>query len=178
MNKKTLAILFLILLTSQLTLVLAAPFADALFGGEGILGNLVKYVFGYEGGNIRQGIVVMAVWLIIFVAISDMVAVFTAFSSFTSWMIGFGLSVIAANTGVVTGASLWAFGFAAAAGAWVTAAIVISALLAALVVHWRIGGWLQGWVLKRKVLLNASKGGTRVATAIKQLKEIEKEFEK
>lgn len=173
MNKKTLAIFFLVLITFQVAAVIAAPLTP-LFGGEGILGQITKFVFGYEGTDIKQGIVVMAVWMIIFVALSDLVAVFTAFSTFVSWIIGFGLAVIAANTGVISGMALWAFGFVAVAAAWATVLIILSALIAAVVVHTGFNKF-KTWIENRNTLMKSSIAAARVKGFIDIAEEAQKE---
>ncbi|MBI5148462.1 hypothetical protein HZA33_02165 [Candidatus Pacearchaeota archaeon] len=182
MNKKTLILIFLFLLVSQTTLIFAATtlfptdYSKALFGGEGILGNITKYVFGYEGGNIREGIVIMAVWLIIFVAVSDMVSLFATFSSTVSWLIGFGLAVIAANTGFISGLALWAFGAAAALGAIATLVVIVSALLVAVIVHLGLGRF-KPWLERRGVVAATAKGAAEAFAGIRVARGVAKAAE-
>jgi len=123
--------------------------------------NFLKYIFGPiitpEGVNITSSMIItFAIWLLIFVSFSDIIANFSSFSKGISWVIGFCLGLIAANLGwtvsIIKGltgafAVLGTLSLFVALGAAFAAFLIINLGVVSL-------GW---WVTNRRAMMEAHK---------------------
>jgi hypothetical protein len=150
-------------------------------GSNGVFAQIFMYIFGApisaEAINVvSAGIITIAVWLLIFITFSDIIASFSSFNKGVAWGIGFLISVIAANLGFVVKMTAWFIG----AFAFLSGLAVIVGLLAAFVAFIAINigvGKFAEWALKRRAVLSAhqaSAGGKKLAGAIEGMGEIEK----
>ena len=146
--------------------------------GSNALANALQYIFGspiqYQGINaISAAIVTIAVWLLLFVTFSDIIASFTSFSKPVAWISGFLIAVITANIGFVVGVATVLTGIFAFAGTFAVFGGLIGALVAFFAVNWGISK-LGKFVLRRKAMMLANEseqGGTRLKGAITGLGE-------
>ena len=116
-------------------------------------------------------IIVIAIFLLFFVAFSDIIATFSAFSKPVAWVMGFGIAVVMALTKTCLMAAAWMITWTAWAGSVSVFVVLITAFIAAVCVHLGFAG-IAGWVYKRQLMIKAAKGGAQATTAIKHLKEI------
>lgn len=122
----------------------------------------------------------LAIFVIIFFAISDILEAFSTFSPAVAWSIGFGIALIAGVTKVVATVG-GLFGLAAGIGAFGILLIILGALGAAVTLNLGIGGPVRKWRLMRQAEIEgmkAEKGAGRVKSAIGALKEVEGAFGK
>lgn len=120
----------------------------------------------------------LAIFVIIFFAMSDIIALFSTFSETTSWVIGFGLAVIAGVTNVI-GYIAGIMGIAAGIGAIGILLIIIGAVASAVTLNLGIGGAVRRWRLMRDADVRAFKaeaGGVEVAGTIRALKKTGKAY--
>jgi len=163
-----------------MTLVSAGFFSETFAKGPSLLTGGLDFLFGLQKMNSENGqafLIFMAIFIMIFFAASDIFAMFSTFSSLTSWVLGFGLAIIASATGWISTFSMWAFGAAAAFGAGAIVAIIILTFVAAFAVHLGIGGF-AAWAYRRQAGIKAAKGGADVVAAITQLRETARAYEK
>lgn len=122
-------------------------------------GLTLKYVFGIpsdKSTTVTAIIVLIAVWLIFFLAFGDTIAQYGFFSKGIGWVIGFALTVILANMQFYYNLLVNLLGlFSFLAGASIIVALG-SIFAAMLVVNLGLGG-AGTWIYKRKVLQEASK---------------------
>lgn len=101
-------------------------------------------------------ILYLAIFIILFFAFSDIVNLFSTFTETTSWVIGFGLAIIAGVTKTIS----WIagiFAITAGIGAVGIAIIVCTAVFAAVVLHLGVRGPLQRWQKARQIEIDAFK---------------------
>jgi hypothetical protein len=112
---------------------------------EGIFGKIINIFLGENAVKSWELLILhIMVFAILFFALSDIVTLFGKFNETTSWVIGFGLAVIAGVSGgieIIAGI----FKFTATVGAVGIALMVIGAILAAVVLNLGIGGPLKKW---------------------------------
>ncbi len=119
----------------------------------------------------------LVIFFILFFALSDIISMFSTFSEATSWVIGFGLAVVAGVTKFIP----WIvniMGFTAGLGAVGIALIVGGAIFAAVTLNLGITPLFK-WRMTRQNEIEAmksEKGTSKVTSAIKGLKKIEKEL--
>lgn len=141
------------------------------------ISTLIQTVLGIDASNItlESLVLYLAIFAIVFFAISDIMEMFSTFSTTTAWVIGFALALIA---GVLKVYPMIAgfFGIAAGIGALGILIIIAGAIVAAVTLNLGIGGTVRKWRAQRQMEiegLKAYKGGRRVTDAIAGLKEIE-----
>jgi len=144
-----------------------------------------KWIFGQpytiEGvSDVSVLILTIAVWLLIFLTFSDIIATFSSFHKWISWTIGFLIAVIIAQFNWQVKFILFlskVFTMTAATALFIGLG---AAFFAFLVVN--LGLWnLRKWILHRKYLMIASKadvGSKTVSDAITHLGEVETAFSK
>ncbi len=134
------------------------------------LNGIITVVLG-EGATIswENLILYIAIFMILFFALADIVSLFSTFNETTSWVIGFGLAIIAGVTKMVN----WiagVFAVTAGIGAIGIGIIVCAAVFAAVVLNLGIGGPLKKWRRARQKEINkfkAESGFDQVASFIK-----------
>jgi hypothetical protein len=117
-------------------------------------------------------IIRIVIFLIMMFALADILQVFTSFQAGTSWVIGFGLGVIAGVTGT-NAAIANIFGFSAGVGAIGIMIIVLGGIAAAIVLNLGIGGKLREWRVARQIDIERNKsrqGWASVGDAVQGLK--------
>jgi len=120
---------------------------------QGIFGKLIV---SSQLDTIGSFIVTIALWLLFFLTVSDIVATFSSFSRQLSYGIGFLITVIIANFGIVFNfLSLLVILFSFLFGASVMVGL-IGSFLAFLAVNLGIHK-LGVWALKRKAMINLAK---------------------
>jgi len=120
----------------------------------------------------------LAVFLLIFIALAEIVMMFSSFSEGASYLIALGLAIIGGVTGIyqIIVASL---GLTAAIGGVGVAIILIGAILAAISLNWGVTGWVRKWRLRRQAEISSfktMKTAKSVGNAIKALSQIEKDL--
>ncbi len=117
-------------------------------------------------------ILYLAIFAILFFALADIVSLFSTFTETTSWVIGFGLAIIAGVTNIIEFIA-GVFAVTAGIGAIGISIIVISAVFAAVVLNLGIGGPLKKWRQARQKEINkfkAESGFGKVTSFIKGAK--------
>jgi len=110
----------------------------------------------------------LAIFMILFFAMSDIILLFSTFTDTTAWVIGFSLAVIAGVTKMIS----WiagVFAITAGIGAVGISIIIVTAVFAAVVLNLGIRGPLQGWQKARQMEIDsfkAKKGFGQVADFI------------
>jgi hypothetical protein len=93
-----------------------------LKGTNGWLVIALTYIFGNPITDtatinaISAGIITIAVWILLFVTFSDIIASFSTFHKGVSWIIGFIIALIGANLGFVVKMTAWFIGLFAFLG--------------------------------------------------------------
>jgi len=104
-------------------------------------------------------ILYLAIFMILFFAFADIVALFSTFNETTSWVIGFGLAIIAGVTKMISYIA-GIFAITAGIGAIGIAIIICTAVFAAVVLNLGIRGPLQRWQNARQIEINKFKAET------------------
>ncbi|MBI5148463.1 hypothetical protein HZA33_02170 [Candidatus Pacearchaeota archaeon] len=167
---------FKLLLISLFTLVISQVFVSAasVFGEGSILAPIMHYVFGIAPGTAGNEMAILfAVWLIFFVAASDIISLFTMFATFISWLIGFGLAIILANTGANLQIAKSMFGLAATMGTIGIAIILIGGFIAAMLFHFGVT-WALHWLIRARIAKKAATGHQLIIEGAKSFKDVGK----
>ncbi len=112
--------------------------------------------------------IISCIFAILFFALSDIVSLFSTFSEVTSWVIGFGLALIAGVTKIV-GSIAGIFAIVGLMGAIGISIIIIAAIGAAVILNLSIGGPLKRWQERRQSEIESfktAKGFDKVADFI------------
>jgi len=144
-----------------------------------LLKGISIYVFGFKDlenaeftaqyGITSIVIIFIFIWLILFLGFSDIFAMFSGFSTWVSWIIGFAVTVIAANLKVIQIIAIWAINFTAIFGTIAVFIGLIMAFVAFLALS--IGSAkLRNWALDRKMGIYAHKGQAELAEGINTLR--------
>lgn len=185
-------VLFSILLASFLCFVVAAQ-TDAESTVKDILNlpvikQLIGVVFGiwdiedvYDvGGNWVTGaaqastkvgavIIYIMIWLILFVAFSDIVSLFSPFTEWVGWVIGLALAIIAAQLRWIYSMAAWMASATAAFGAIGVFISIIVSIVAATLLGFGTAS-LRKWAVQRKLAIQQVKGLSGRAKAVEGLK--------
>ena len=144
--------------------------------------TVVRIVFGDPAGGFESfsgaplgkvGVIIIhiMIWLILFVAFSDIFGTFMPFTNrYVPWFVGFGMAVIVANFGFIPTIIGWMAAVTAAVGA---GAIFLSMLIAFgffVLVTW-LGNTLKAKILGSKIKMVGEIGSKKTASAIKGLGE-------
>ena len=174
--KKFLSLIFVLLLFisfAQFSFARQYTVGDVLKGMKG-LSNFFELFFGLTPD---QPIEIAIIWLIIFImlffAFSDIIKLFTAFSTRTAYILGFGLALITAMTRSILFIAVWAFGITGALGVFSVIVVIISAFIAFAIIHWATGGPLLKWAIRRKIIISAMRSAEKPSAAWKKLEEFE-----
>lgn len=133
----------------------------------------IQWFYPTEKAPITLVLISIIIFFMLAFAFSEIIRVFTMFSTFTSAIIGTGLAIIAALTRVIFWLSFWIFQFTAGLGVIAIAIILITAFVAAIGIHLAFKPILR-WTARRHVALEAIKEAKSPATAWKKLEEFEK----
>ncbi len=144
-------------------------------GDGGLVEDIITVVLG-EGASVNWEslILYLAIFAILFFALSDIVSLFSTFSETTSWVIGFGLAIIAGVTGAVRGIA-GIFAVTAVFGAVGIAIMIIAAIGAAVILNTFIGGPLKRWQSARQTQIDqfkAARGFAKVGSFVEGAKQI------
>ncbi|MAG11164.1 hypothetical protein CMI44_02535 [Candidatus Pacearchaeota archaeon] len=140
------------------------PSETSIAQGDGA-GKTVKYFDYIIGGvpnmlisntsEVSALIIVIALWLLIFITFADILAVFSTFSREVAWVVGFLISVIAANMNFIVTVSVFAVGIFAFLGALSVFVGMFAAFAAFIAVNWGIGRF-GPWVIHRRAMQAAA----------------------
>ena len=123
------------------------------------LKNIVTVGLGSKAVVSWENLVLyLAIFFMLFFALSDIVMLFSTFTDTTSWVMGFGLAIVAGVTKTIS----WIagiFAITAGIGAVGIAIIIIMAVLAAVVLNMGIRGPLMNWRQKRQTEIDSFKAG-------------------
>ena len=128
--------------------------------------------------TVEQLVLFLAIFVIIFFGLGELVSMFSTFSEATSFIIAFGLAIIAGVTKVISVIASYA-ALTAGIGAIGILLIIVGAIAAAITLNLGVGGAVRRWRMRRQVEIEAmksEKGTGRVTSALKGLKEVEKEL--
>lgn len=153
-----------------------------VFKTESTLLNILNYIFGpptaVTGNNVSNGIITIAVWILLFVTLGDLIMVFSTFSTWVAWVASFLIGAIAANLGAITKSVAYIVGIFAGLGAAAVAVGLIGALIAFVVVN--LGIWkFRKWIIRRRAMqesINIEVGGKKIAESVKALGEVGNAF--
>jgi len=158
---------------------------DDVFGTtDSVLLKIMSYVFGpptaITESPVSNGIITIAVWILIFITLGDIIATFSTFSAWVSWVGAFLIGTIAANLGGVTKIIAWSVGAFAVLGAAAVIVGLAGALFAFVVVN--LGLWyFKRWIVRRRAMQEAATmeaGGKKIAGSVGALGEVGKAFKK
>jgi hypothetical protein len=141
------------------------------------IGKWIADAFGYSDIRASQDWRFMAILLVIFFmlffAFSDIISNFTAFSKTTSYILGFGLAVIAALTKGVLFLAHYVFGITAALGTISVAIVIITAFVVVVFIH--VALWpIQKKAIERRQRRQVRKTVETMKKAKEEMKEIAK----
>lgn len=163
-----------LILASFVAIMLVLPFVMAATPLE----LLLKNVFGVQGAlEISQTIVAIMIWMILFTAFTDLIYALGPFSKTTSWFIGFGLAVIAANVGWVWWFTEFAFSVVAGLGA-AAVAIVLGSIFLLVIATYLGFDKFANWLRARKDAMLADKGIQNMKKGMDVLSEVGKHAKK
>lgn len=167
------------------------------FLGKPVIKQIIGIVFGlwdveetytyYGGVETGSGItkfgaiiVYLMIWLIMFLAFSDIVRMFGAFSEWVGWIIGAALAIAAAQLKLVytfASGSAQAVAYFGIASVWASIIFTFVAFIAV-----SIGfGAMRKWAVKRQVAIHQArsiKGTGKAVEGLKALKELGDETER
>jgi|SRR3989338_8081128 len=147
----------------------------------GWLATAVNAIIGpFAAGSITlEGLILrLAIFVIIFFALGELIALTTSFQQATAYLISFGLALIAGVTKIINLVA-GLFGVVSGLGALGIALIILGGLVSAVTLNLGIGGWIRRWRMERQMEIEAMKsdeGTGRVTSAIKGLKQVERSF--
>jgi len=179
MEKRVSKIIFLSFIATMflLPMVSATGFFTFKIGnwqaGEGL--NTLLGATQIQTG--QQFLIFLAIFMIIFVGFSDIIAGFSPLSETVAWVIGFGLAVITASTGVLAEWAFVLFNFAALFGVFAIFLIIFAAfafIIAAYLGFGTIAANIHSRIYAVKVSKQAMQGAADVNAAIEGLKKIKK----
>ena len=138
------------------------------------LDTIINVILGTGASVSWESLILyLAIFAILFFALSDIVSLFSTFSESTAWVIGFGLAIIAGVTKIIDSIA-GIFAVTAGIGAVGISIIVIAAVAAAVVLNLGISGPLKKWQQSRQVEIDkfkSEKGFAKVSSFIKGAKE-------
>lgn len=148
---------------------------------NGIIGTVAKVVLGVAPPiTYEQLILFIAIFLILMFALADLIQLLSTFSETTSWVIAFGLAIIAGVTKMIYYIA-GIFGITAGIGAVGIAIIIIMAIIAGVVINIGFGKAIQKWALQRQIGVTSAKvakGFGKASAAAKGLRDMADEIEK
>lgn len=167
---------------------IAKPPAEQVSDWESIIGsnafaNVMLYIFGkpiaYQGiGAISAGILTVAVWLLLFVTFSDIIATFSTFSKWVAWVVGFLIGVIFANLGWAVDLFVYItgiFAFLGGIAVYVGLGIAFATFIVANLGLFYIKRAMMHQAMKKEAVQDEA-GASRVSSAINSLATTEKAF--
>jgi len=168
---------------SKIRAILDNTFIKILTGNTG--GSIDSFKTGYGQENYAKmplgdlGIIIIHVvfWLMLLFAFSDIFGTFLPFTNkYVPWVLGAGLTIIASNLGLIPFFLLWIAKWTAWAGALGVFLGMLIAFVAFVAVAF-FGNKLKITLLKSKIAAAAAPGAAETATAIRNLRDIEKSME-
>jgi hypothetical protein len=178
-NKKSKALIvlsfLLIALFVQFSLVEAAWPIAKWFKADWWKEHILERYFGLDP---EAPIQVTVIWFILFImfffAFSDIISTFTAFSRFTSYILGFGLALITATTRLIAYLSLVLFSVVGGLGALAIAVAIGTAFVVFIFIHLGLGRF-EKWISERKKMIEAYEKITEAKIGLQSMKEVGKE---
>lgn len=154
---------------------IGATATDTPINAPAFLDTIITVILG-EKANVSWELLILylAIFAILFFALSDIVSLFSQFTEATSWVIGFGLALIAGVTKIVESIA-GVFAITAGIGAVGISIIIIAAVVAAVVLNLGIGGPLKRWQQARQSEIDkfkAARGFGKVSSFVEGAKQI------
>jgi len=138
------------------------------------LDGMLTIVLGAEATISWENLILhIAIFMILFFALADIVSLFSTFNETTAWIIGFGLAIIAGVTNIIELVA-GIFAITAGIGAIGIGIIIATAVFSAVILNLSIGGPLKKWRRARQKEINefkAESGFGKVTSFIKGAKE-------
>jgi len=130
-----------------------------------IFGNVPQYLIDNTiGKEISAGIIMIGIWLMFFLIFSDIAVLFSTFRPFIGWIIGFVLTIMAANLKITTYLAVFVTAFTAGFG--VLSVGVALVLMFILFLMFNFGSEaVRSWIVARKtseIDMRARIGRTRM----------------
>jgi hypothetical protein len=122
-----------------------------------------------EYGTTSVIIIFILIWLILFLTFSDILSMFSAFSPWVAWIVGFALTIIAANLKIIQIVAIWFINITAIFGTISVFIGLIMAFVAFIALSIGTTG-LQAWAVKRKMGIEAHKGRTEMSEGVVTLR--------
>ncbi|MEM2932782.1 MAG: hypothetical protein QW622_01035 [Candidatus Pacearchaeota archaeon] len=133
------------------------------------IGKWIADAFGYSalttGADWRFVTILVVIFFMLFFAFSDIIEAFTMFRKSTSYILGFGLAVIAALTKGILKLAHYIFGITAGLGALAVAIVIVTAFFAIVVIHLGMSQF-AGWLAKRKYMMEAHRKGAEALAGL------------
>jgi len=147
-------------LAKQLPKIGAATTAHK-FSANSFVVKLSAIVLGIDvnGLTIESLILHLAIFLIIFIAVSDIIEGLSTFSQGVAWTIGFAIALVAGVTKIIAYLA-GLFGIVAGIGALGVALIAVSTIVAAVILNFGVGGPLRKWRQARQKEIDEFKAET------------------
>jgi hypothetical protein len=137
---------------------------DSMKTGTAVILGYTKEQIENSGITWENLVIHLAIFMIIFFAMSEIVAGFSSFSETVSWVIGFGMALIAGASKMI-GLLAAAMGLTAGIGAIGIMIIILAAIGAAVILNLGIGGSMRTWRMKRQVDIKKHKVAQGFETA-------------
>ena len=144
-------------------------------------GGLAYFVFGvkrFDNNKLKADygltsilIIFFLIWLILFLTFSDIIMLFSPFSKWTSWFVGFAITVIAANLFIVQTVAIWAINITAIFGTISVFIGIAMAFVAFLALSFGTAG-LQKWAISRKMGMEAHRGRAEISEGAVALRQV------
>jgi hypothetical protein len=163
MKKSVLILLIPLTLILLTALVAAGPLETLMSGFFGFL--------GLASSTWSEITIVIIIFIMLAFAFSDIIKITTLFSPFVAYIIGFGLAVIAALTGLVVQIAYVAMAFTAGLGVLSVVISLISAFVVWILIHLGVAN-VGKWLSRRKAYMKAYEKGTDVTAGASFLKEV------
>lgn len=155
---------------SLLAIMIVMPLVMAASWGANL--DPKQWAFNFLFGSTEvPGIVVIMVWIVLFVGISDLIVGVAPLSNWVCWVIGLATTVIAAQVGWIIGISVWLNTIFAALGALAIYVILIISILALFGFSWAYTLLIQ--IKARKQEMQGKITAEKVTESIRNLKKIQ-----
>ena len=136
----------------SITSVAAAPVLG--LGGDSVIAKIYNPLFGlqFPGADWKEIVVVSVIFLVFFMAFSDILASFSGFSPWVAWFIGFGIAMILALSRACLYTAIWMLGFLSWLGAAAIFVAIAMSFIAFALLHFGSMG-IGKWVYRRQAML-------------------------
>jgi hypothetical protein len=158
----TFLLLGLMFMSFLFVFVSAADTGLMEISGDSLIARIYNPLFGlqFPGPNWQEIVVVSVIFLVFFMAFSDILANFSGFSGWVSWFIGFGIAMILALSRACLYTTIWMLGFLSWLGAFSIFVAIAMSFIAFALLHFGSVG-IGRWVIKRQMMLKTAKNANK-----------------